>query len=230
MKKKIWMSLIILFVLVFAAGCAKKNEQAKQESSNQQEEGQQSENSSSEESFFGSLQDLMKKGSNLKCTWQISDEGAVQKGVMYVSGEKFRQEVTVEGSDALTMNMISDKEWLYQWNPSNKKGTKMKFSEIEKMEENLKAEGFEEVEGDDVAEGTAEALNQQIDYKCEAWKVDSSMFVSPGDVEFTDATNALEELMKGAENMMQGMCDSCNSLPGTAKDECLKSCQQAQPE
>ncbi len=55
------------------------------------------------------------------------------------------------------------------------------------------------------------------------------MFTSPSDVQFTDATKVLEELMKGTESMMQGMCDSCNSLPGTAKDECLKNCQP-QPE
>lgn len=230
MKTKIGVGLMVAFVLIFTAGCVKKNEQANQQPAEQKSTEKTEEKKAEDGSFFGSLQDLMKKGSSLKCTWEVSEEGAVQKGVMYVSGDKFRQEVTVEGSDALSMNMISDGEWLYQWNPSNKQGTKMKYAEIAKMEEDMKAQGFEEVKEDDSMEGTAEALNQKINYKCEAWKVDNAKFVSPGDVQFTDATKALEDLMKGAENMMQGMCDSCNSLPGTAKDECLKSCQQAQPE
>lgn len=229
MKKTI-IFLSSVFLLFVLAGCEKnKNENQNQ---NQQTNQNQEREQEKEQTQRKSLKDLMGLGQDKKCTWQAAQgDGQMAKGTVYVSGEKFLQESDYsQNGQAVKSFVMSDGDWMYTWSDNNKEGTKMKL-------EDLEGEDGETVE-DEVADTEEEAyqnqekLNEDYDFECNNWNKDNSKFIPPSDVNFQDMTqtmNQMQEQVKQMEQsgnqMMQDACSLCDSLPGSAKGECLKNCQ-----
>lgn len=219
MKKKIVLGLVLILGLAVLAGCKKEN-QAQQGS--KQGQSQQEEQAEEAGSLKSTLKGLMGMGKEQKCTWSFEDENGKNEGVVYVDGEKFRQEAKFnQDGKEMTAYIISDGEWFYQWLSDSKEGTKMKISEMEQMAEDNqspeKQASSEQIKGE---------LNQEIDYDCDSWGVDSGMFFAPVDVTFSDMTEMIKNLQQNSQQMMQDVCKMCESLPAEAKTECLKNCQQ----
>lgn len=219
MKKKIMFGLRVFLGAVILAGCGKPAQNGNQ---NQESNQNQQQEQAQEGGLTASLKDLMGMGKSQKCTWSVAEGDNKSEGMVYVDGEKFRQDITAvqdDGTEILAY-VVSDGEWIYQWSSASKEGTKMQISEMEKMGQEAQTGG-----GANDQRKIDEEINQNFDYNCEGWNADASKFVVPSDVVFTDMTEMIKNLQQNSQQMMQNVCQMCDSLPAEAKAECLKNCQ-----
>jgi hypothetical protein len=119
-----------------------------------------------------SLKQLLAAGVSQKCTF--SDNGS--QGTFYVSSGKSRGDFssTVAGK-ATTTHMISDGKTSYVWVDGQPQGFKMSFDAASQQQANASASAPKGVD-----------VNKTLDYHCEAWSADSSMFSMPANIQFMD--------------------------------------------
>lgn len=115
-----------------------------------------------------SISDLMGKGENVKCTYEVTTtETGTSLTTMYLAGKKVRM-------DANGSQMLSDGSYTYIWSDKELTGIKMPIDSTSDSANNW--------------QGQAQYADpeQKMDYKCEGWKVDESKFTVPANVQFTD--------------------------------------------
>lgn len=204
-----------------------------------------------------SFSQLMQMGENYTCTFSDSSEEGTVSGTAYiaasenkfrtdynVSDEEFEADMTADmenesqmGMDFRNGSMISDGEFVYIWNSETNEGYKMKFDPND----------FDLESEFDITDESASDANQgfdhdqEMDYNCQPWRVDSSKFVPPAEITFVDFSAQFEQ-MESMINTMQlegnteastqteanydlsEMCSMCDQLPaGEAQNECLTS-------
>lgn len=241
MKQKpllIVMIVVFLFLLLGASAFALKsyNDAKAKKAQNAlemlkaptQPETTQSEPTSSKEKIQGSLFDLFNKGDNLTCTFSGTQVEQDISGTIYVSGKKMRGTFDIEMPQAtITSNMLSDGEFMYSWSDLLPQGFKMKLSDVEAQanadvtDPKLSKEAIENMKN----------FQQNFDYDCEKWDVDSSMFNVPGNITFTDFsllmptggdTGDTGADADGDGDSGSNMCGTCNMIPDPeAKAACL---------
>ncbi len=128
-----------------------------------------------------SIQDLLGKNANLKCSWRIEkaevieeadidneDEdatGGVAEIIMYIAGEKFKQEIAIEENSRENMvYLLNDGEMIYQWSSIITQGVKMSVEKAQEL-------------------GVID-YNKTYAWNCEEWTMDESLFVKPANIEF----------------------------------------------
>ncbi len=235
MKKTITL-LPVLFLVVFLAGC-NKSEPGAQEQSSQKNQNQEKKEEQKEESKSQSLKDLVSNGENVKCTWKSQQpSGETIEGVSYVSGKNYYHESNIkQGGEETIVYTMSDGEWVYNWGNMNGKGTKMKLEETEEMQE----EGKQTEPTQNEAYRAQQQMQQDMAFDCQPWKVDNSKFTPPGNIEFDDMVEMMNQMKQQSQGMeqqtqssgqtdnqtMQDACGMCDSLSSPAKEECLANCQ-----
>lgn len=133
-----------------------------------------------------SIKELLGLGKEQKCVWKGENEGDKSNGTMLIKGNKFRQSVTSLniGNSETSMEIISDGEWTYLWNPKTKEqGMKMKVTEDQKAETQKLANGSLD-------------LGKEFNYDCSPASVSDSDFVPPTDVKFMDLEALQNEFSK----------------------------------
>ena len=140
-------------------------------------------NLSGESSTQNSIGWLLNQQKDLKCSWRIEkaevieeaemdneDEeitGGIEEGVVYVSGGKFYQVIRIqENNRENTVNLLNNRDFIYQWSSINHQGTKMildKSKEIEIVD-----------------------LNKKYDWVCEDWLAEPDFFKIPEGVKFIE--------------------------------------------
>lgn len=176
-----------------------------------------SKSTSTETPGMQSIKDLLASGTSQKCTFTTTDGSTESSGTTYVSGGKVRSDYTMKSPDKTVIShMINDEKTSYMWTDGEKTGLKMMMGED--MMDNMMDEGEENVS----KESSQESLDQKVDYRCSAWKTDSSVFTPPSNVEFSEFTNMMMQTSSpssGGSNSSQ--CSYCNSLTGDDKTQCL---------
>lgn len=229
--KKITLSTFLIISTFVLAGCNKNPDQAlktEKEVPTQQasQEETTQEKTGSKHDFVGSLKDLVGMGKAQKCTWESQKEG---RGVVYVSGDKTRSEVTLKllaGDDApqiKQMMSISDGEYAYSWDPQAKTGMKIKLDDqkidsetASKMKEADYMSDSENIDSENSK--YEETMAKDYQYQCEAWKADESKFIPPTDIKFTDMNAMVQQTKQNAGKMKE----VCNMLSGADKEKCLQ--------
>ncbi len=146
-------------------------------------------------------------GLGYKCTYR--DEQGMSE--MWVEGGRYHSITTVQGERYHT---LSDGTWAYMWVEGETTGTKFKPEDFEDEE----AETAEYEDVDDVA---AAAVNVE----CHPEAIAGSRFVPPGNVQFQDMGEMMEQMQQMGENMEQDPCAYCEMLPaGESRDQCLANC------
>lgn len=197
--------IISLFAILFSA-CTKPAQQQNQNQNQQQAQNQQ-------ENLSGTIKDLIGLGRSVKCTWE-SPQGQ-GKGVVYASANKAKTEMEIDvDGQKMMINSLIDGDWMYQWGNSMMGNTKMNIKELEKMAP----------QQDQEQPQAAQNYNQELNYTCTPWGIDASVFNLPSDIEFTDTTQQMTNMMENAEQMQQDLCKMCQNLPEQAKADCLASC------
>lgn len=150
-----------------------------QDSSSEEVMNEDSSESNSEETSKDfnektTLAKLMEKGGNHQCTFAHATQVGNSTGTVYISGKKIRgdfvSKVSIEGlanmSDIQTY-MISDGESIYTWSSMTTDGYKAPVAKDTPKES-----------------PSTVPIEQELDYKCLAWKVDESKFSLPTNITF----------------------------------------------
>jgi len=131
---------------------------------------------------------LLSLGKEQKCTWSSDVEGAKSSGIMMIKGKKFRQSVVsqVTGQPETAMEIVTDGEWTYIWNPKTKEqGMKVKVTEEQKADTEKLANGSFD-------------WGKEYNYNCSPAVVSDGEFTPPKEVEFMD----LEALQNQFKNLV----------------------------
>ena len=135
--------------------------------------------------YSGSLSGLSKSDEDWKCTVSLDMEGIKTFTTAYINGDNVRTDSETEAPvmGVMTMSMISDDEYMYSWSSMQPGGYKILIDEevVEVVEDKEDLDVEMEV-SEEVSE-----LSQNVEYKCEKWDVDMSIFELPN-VEFEEIT------------------------------------------
>ncbi len=124
--------------------------------------------------FSGSLQDLMARGGNYKCTFDSSTADAQSSGTVYQAPGKTRGDFVSKAQGVTVMShMISMDGYVYTWTDISPVGYKTK---VTPTSASAPAYGSESAQG---------GANQAYNYDCVAWSPDASVFTLPN-ITFTD--------------------------------------------
>lgn len=161
------------------------------------------------ENKTSSLLDLLNLGKNQRCTFKTTVSNAVTEGVVYIAAGKMRNDFTVTtNGKKSTMYMIRNGEDNYIWGGDMEKGIKMKLS-LEELSSNSKASQYVNP-------------NQKVDYSCDSWNVDQSVFMPPSNVEFTDLSGLMPKTTSApSTNSNSSPCDTITDA--VAKTACLNA-------
>lgn len=118
----------------------------------------------------GSLNNLMSLGSNLTCTVSTVGMTPQRFGIAYLSGTRAR--VNLRTSAGSSTSLIDAGGYLYAWTPSETRGIKL-----------IAASG---ASGSAIVTYGAIDPAQTLNYSCNLWKTNASLFAPPQSVAFTD--------------------------------------------
>ena len=166
---------------------------------------------------------LLQSGKTQQCNFSSGDENTTTVGVVYISGDKLRSDITItEDGKESDIFMIRTGDDNYVWGTGfpNNTGVKMTMN-------------LEELAGDSKASQYVNP-SEKVDYKCSGWTADTAAFTPPTDVKFMDLSEFMQGAIKDAVTSKvptpgkdASSCDICNSLTGDAKNVCLEqlNCQ-----
>ncbi len=144
-----------------------------------------------------SLASLMRMGKSMECTFSFSSDGMKGEGTSYFDKGKSRVDslyAGIEGGPQASY-MISDTETnlMYTWFTADGTTSGMKM--------NIPTEATADTVPTEQPSTPQVDTNTAVNYDCKPWNVDSSVFVPPTDVEFTD----MGEMQKMMEEIQMNM-------------------------
>lgn len=126
----------------------------------------------------GSLDTIIALGKDYKCTFTHNIDMGNTEGTVYISGKNIRgnflTHVSVPGMAAMTVenHMIRNGDDVYSWSSLSQQGFKGKVSVND------------EANSDQPRSDVLEIQNTQLDYNCESYSPDSSLFTVPTSITF----------------------------------------------
>jgi hypothetical protein len=209
-KKVVTIVIVILFLIggIYALSSKNKNSSSS-DGTFETEEGSDNEEVSSPKS----IKDLLTAGISQKCTYSYFEGKVSSEGTTYVSGGKVRGDFrTTVDNKSTTGHTIYDGKTSYVWMDGERDGFKMEI-DLEDMETGESATTNQQQTVD---------LNKSLDYDCSLWSAQESVFDPPSDVTFSGFTIPSTNQDNPSDNS-QDYCDSCNSLSGDQKAQCLSA-------
>ncbi len=162
----------------------------------------------------GTLKSLLTGGKSVKCTFTNQVEGATSEGTVYVAGEKMRGDFKTNTQGASSnSHMIVDSQFSYIWTDESNQGFKFPVgSEASPGTQGTADEGAS-------ANNQPINLDEKVNYSCQDWSTDNSLFTLPSNVTFSTFT------IPGASgspesNQPSNPCAACANLPAEAQQAC----------
>jgi hypothetical protein len=222
MKKTIIFPMLALIMSLMFTGCLVKTSSEKQkinENQNQnnqaseqtnQTETAQTQNTNNDnpggiEKITGGIAQLLGLNKSMKCTWDKLQEKDSIKGEVYLSGDKYYQEVTFPDNGKFFA--LIDGEYFYTWNTRVPGGTKAKLDKNNPGDVNK----------------TVTDATENNEFTCVPWVVDESKLTAPSDIAFTDNTEEMKELQDDLDAMKKNPCQTCDNI---ALPELKTKCRQ----
>jgi len=170
---------------------------------------------SSNNASQSSLKDLFTMGSNKKCTFDTKTATSETTGTFYVSGTNARGDLatTTNGKTSST-NLVRNNDTFYIWGDSLPSGVKMTMS-VDEMASKMNGGQYSSINP-----------NEKVDFKCDNWTVDSSLFTPPASIKFMDMGNVMTSVtgtQAQTSPSAASQCNLCSSLTGAAKTSCMTS-------
>jgi hypothetical protein len=170
---------------------------------------------SENENIKTNIQELIKEGKPIKCSYNVTTDQGSSSGIFYVSGEDMRTESKVVAGDTTTESYVIKKgEIIYMWDPKTLSGYQMAATE-EMIDNDI--ESYESAEIPDIMKD----INTNMDYDCDTWIIDNSMFDLPENVTFMDLSTLGEQMQESQEP--GDLCAMCEELPDEQKSACLEN-------
>lgn len=124
--------------------------------------------------FRGSLFDLAARGGNYICTFTAATAEGESSGTVYVSGDTVRGEfMTSAAGTTMESHMLNMGGYVYTWSPAMPTGMKMRATQ---------GTG----DASTGTQGSYSDMQQEYDYDCNAWSLDTSKFALPEGVQFME--------------------------------------------
>jgi len=145
-------------------------------------------------SGFGSFENILSRGDNVRCEFKSTYEGQTSEGTFVTDGERFRMEATIEDlqSGQITSNVINDGSHTYTWSTSADGTMALKIANTE-----IETDNTIDYSRSIPPEQAQVGFEQEVEYDCDRWSVDATTFVPPNDIEFTDMEAMMQEAMQG---------------------------------
>lgn len=169
--------------------------------------------SSDETTELASINSLLARGENAKCTYNYTDDaGNNSQGTAYFTGNRMFGDFSVTQVDgtSLQSNVLRLDTTQYVWDSTKKEGYKIDLSVIE----------TQEGESSDTSQNEAVDQDEEFEFKCTSWNVDESLLEVPSDVNFIDNTAAIQGIQQSTEQLMS----ACTNIPDAAQ---RAACEQA---
>ncbi|OGF83052.1 hypothetical protein A3B18_02575 [Candidatus Giovannonibacteria bacterium RIFCSPLOWO2_01_FULL_46_13] len=170
MNKIIWIVIAVAVIVAgayFMLGKGEESPNTSQETNNQDTQKM---------STKSSIKNLMAQGGSQKCTVKTAVENSFSEGTIYVGEGKMRGDFTsVSGGQSMKSHMITDQSNIYVWTDSMDQGFKMAANA--------------DTAGDGGNSGVN--VNQEIEWDCDPWSVDSSVFSLPSGIKFMEMGGAM---------------------------------------
>lgn len=159
-----------------------------------------------------SLMDLITQGKNVSCSFDTIMGTTESSGTVYVSGKNTRVDFsTTNDGKKNTGSMIRDENFSYVWGMGMAQGIKMKNTSVESPSGSAQSKQYFDP-------------TSKVDYKCQSWSPDNSMFKPPAEVKFSEFSIPVSQQAGSTGNVTPGnqsACAACNNLSGQAKTMCL---------
>lgn len=219
MNKKIVISGVIFALLAIFTTSAyflRKNSVPLDGGTGQKESSMMLDEMQAETSGMKSLKDLMGLAADQHCTFTNAESNS--QGEVFVSKGQMRGNFVSESNgDTFTAHTISDGNVVYVWMDESGMGFKTDISKLEASGDEGKNEVSEAVD-----------LNKQVEYECNAWSVDSTVFNIPDNIDFQSYDSLMNSVMGNDGDTPSAIdCSTCDNLPAEAQGQCrsLLSCQ-----
>lgn len=215
------MAGVVLVLVLLAVGAFLILPKTSQKTVNEENMGMMADNTTTK-----TIRDLMAMTANQSCSFS-DDMG--NSGTLYSGGGSVRVDAQSMHDDApVTSHLVSDGNYMYLWGDDSTEGMKMGINEIEEAQANTSSQ-YNTPKAFDV--------NESVNYECNPWSVDDTMFALPSNITFTDFSKMMEDamnsmndsVMEGTESngnsdeSMQAACAACDNLSGEAATQCRAS-------
>ena len=151
-------------------------------------------------------------GQSVQCTFSHDDgAGNTSSGTFYMTGgaQQIRGDFTARASDSTPTDghLLRTQGYTYIWSDSSPQGIKTQVVN----------------EGELTAENQDGGIDEDTEFSCQAWNVDTAKFSLPSGVEFIDMSAQIDAAVNasGSASVKAQQCASCNMLPAGAKEQCL---------
>ena len=150
------------------------------------------------------LKSLLNTGTDQVCTFSDPDSGST--GNIYLGGGQARAEfeTPTDTGDLFASNMISDGTTMYIWFEGQNTGFTASLESFDDLPSSA-ASGGTATEG--VSEGVN--VNREVDYSCDPWTVEETMFEVPTDIKFVDyrekTLQKKQEILRPCHNVLHAI-------------------------
>ena len=214
MNKKIIIAVVVIIILLIGGGALVMSSRSKSKTTpaatnSQVNKGQ--EPTAATQAGPKSLKDILAAGIPQKCSYSDVTGQTNVNGTTYIFGGKVRADFTsVVDGKTTTGHTIFDGKTSYIWTDGTTSGFKMEIdtSAPSPTGTPTQQQGLD--------------LNKAADYSCGAWLPNEALFNPPSDVTFN--TFAIPSpAAQGTTGGNQSLCNTCNSLSGDQKAQCLSA-------
>jgi hypothetical protein len=210
-KTGIVIAVVILLLLLLGGGVFLMTKKSQTPTTKTEQPAAQN---TTPETAQGTLKSLLANGKSVKCSFDNSaSDSAKSSGTVYVASGKMRGDFQVTSAETTTVShMIVDSQNSYLWTDNSKQGFKFAVNQQEPTGTTSGTSGGSQ--GPDI--------NQTVNYSCQDWSPDNSMFNLPSDITFSAFTVPTVPVVTGASTgNTSSQCAVCDNIPaGTARDTC----------
>jgi hypothetical protein len=208
-KTGIVIGIVILLLLLLGVGIFLMKKPQSQIQTPKTEQPGTTQNAAPE-TAQGTLKSLLAMGKSVQCSFSnAATDSAKVSGTLYVAGGKMRGDFqSTSGDTSINSHMIADSQNSYIWTDMNKQGFKFSITNQQQTNTAVKSQGPD--------------MNQTIDYSCQDWVTDSSVFTLPSDITFSSfAVPTITNTTGTSPTGVSSQCAVCDNIPaGSGRDAC----------
>ena len=153
------------------------------------------------------LMGWLKKGKAVECSVTTQEGKMIVKtknevvrmeGMPYLSPDSSAEQPKAENGVMLTVG-----GWVYTWDTSTKKGSKMNIKELEAI--NKEADEIVEDDKNDWDKMVKAWEDMGAEYECKELRLDDELFAEPKDVDFMDLGAMMTGMQENADKLMESL-------------------------
>ncbi|MCA9342925.1 hypothetical protein KC950_02860 [Candidatus Saccharibacteria bacterium] len=188
-----WVYIGLVVIVVAVGGFFVINNLSDNESSDNSEVVS---SESSETTELASINSLLARGENAKCTYNYTDDaGNNSQGTAYFTNNRMYGDFSVNQTDgtSLQSKVLRLDNTQYVWDSTTNEGYKIDLSVIETQE----GEYTESTEQNEAVD-----QDQEFEFKCVSWDVDESLFQVPSGINFIDNSQLIQGIQQNTDQLM----------------------------